>query len=259
MGTTFIAEPDSIWDGDSMSADCLPAVYHDPEASDWSVSWGKRTIDIIVALVVLLITGLPMVVIGICVRLTSSGRAIFIQERVGARGGAFRLYKFRTMYSRSSEGVGLTRKGDGRITPMGRFLRKLKLDELPQFYNVLRGDMSLVGPRPKLAQYTDMFHMPYRPGITGWATLYFSNEESMLQSFTDPAAMENYYQECIKPAKARLDFLYMRSATLGTDLMLFYLTVLACLGWRSDLQEWELARSIPPRGRASVAPMERSA
>ncbi|MBS1802385.1 MAG: sugar transferase [Acidobacteria bacterium] len=259
MVTIFIAEPASIWDGDFISADRLPAVYQDPEASDWSVSWGKRTIDIIVALVVLLITGFPMVVIGICIRLTSSGRAIFIQERVGARGRAFRMYKFRTMYSRSSEGVGLTRKGDGRIMPMGRFLRKLKLDELPQFYNVLRGDMSLVGPRPKLAQYTDMFNMPYRPGITGWATLHFSNEESMLQSFTDPAVMETYYQECIKPAKARLDFLYMRSAKLGTDLMILYLTAIACLGWRSDLQEWELARSIPPRGRASVASMERSA
>lgn len=238
MGTTFIAEPASVWDGDSMSADRLPAVYHDPEASDWSVSRGKRTIDIIVALVVLLITGLPMVVISICVRLTSPGNAIFIQERLGARGRAFRMYKFRTMYARSSDGVGLTRNGDGRITPMGHFLRRFKLDELPQFYNVLRGDMSLVGPRPKLAQYTDMFNMPYRPGITGWATLHFSNEESILQSFTDPAVMENYYQECIKPAKARLDFLYMRSAKLGTDLMLLYLTAITCLGWRSDVQEW---------------------
>lgn len=258
MGTIIVAKPASMWDGDSKSAEDLPAVYHDPESSDWSVSWGKRAIDIIVAAMVLLITGLPMIVIGICVRLTSSGKAIFVQDRVGARGQAFRMYKFRTMFSRPSEGVGLTRKGDGRITPFGRFLRKLKLDELPQFYNVLRGDMSLVGPRPKLAQYTDMFNMPYRPGITGWATLHFSNEESMLQSFTDAAEMETYYQECIKPAKARLDFLYMRSATLDTDLGLLCLTALACFGYRSDLEEFDLTRSMP-RVRALVASMQRSA
>jgi lipopolysaccharide/colanic/teichoic acid biosynthesis glycosyltransferase len=200
-----------------------------------------------------------MLAIGLFVRLTSAGRALYIQERVGAGGRLFRVYKFRTMISRPSQGVGLTRKGDSRITPLGRFLRKLKLDELPQFYNVLRGDMSLIGPRPKLAQYAGMFNIPYRPGITGWATLHFSNEESMLQSFTDPAEMEKYYQTFIKPAKARLDFLYMRSATLGTDLGLLYLTALACFGWRSELEEWELARSMPPEMAAELKPLERIA
>jgi lipopolysaccharide/colanic/teichoic acid biosynthesis glycosyltransferase len=260
MGAISIAEPASMRERESVSAERLPAVYHDPEASDWSVSRAKRAIDIFVASLILLIAGVPMLLIGICVRLTSPGKAIFVQERVGARGRLFRLYKFRTMFTRRSTGVGLTREGDSRVTPVGRILRKLKLDELPQFYNVLRGDMSLVGPRPKLPRYAALINMPYRPGITGWATLHFSKEESLLQSYTDPAEMEKYYRDVIKPAKARLDYLYMSSATLGTDLTLLFFTALACTGWWHCQSAFDaLAKCDHPKVLAGLELLKRSA
>lgn len=259
MGALSIAEPASVRDHDSTPTDCLPAVYHNPEASRWSVSGGKRALDIIVSAVVLLIASLPMLLIGIAIRMTSSGRAIFVQERMGVRGRVFRIYKFRTMFTRRAAGVGLTRQGDNRVTPVGRILRKLKLDELPQFYNILRGDMSLVGPRPKLAKYAALMDMPYRPGITGWATIHFHNEESMLGSFKDPAEMEKHYQEHIKPAKARLDFVYMRTATFASDACLILLTALACFGRRPRLRNGAIVGSVPAEAINALELLERIA
>lgn len=245
MGAISIAEPASLREREFLSTEGLPAVYHDPEGSDWSTSCRKRAIDIFVSALILLIAGVPMIVIGIWIRLSTPGKALFAQERVGARGRRFRIHKFRTMFTRPSAGVALTRLGDSRVTPVGRILRKLKLDELPQFYNVLRGDMSLVGPRPKLARYAALINMPYRPGITGWATIHFHDEESMLRSFTDPVEMEKYYQEHIRPAKARLDFLYMRGATFASDTSLLLLTALACIGWSHKFQNGAILRSVP--------------
>lgn len=171
-----------------------------------------------------------MLAIAICVRLSSPGQALFVQRRVGRGGRLFRLYKFRTMAgaAEKSTGPGITKDGDQRVTSLGRWLRQLKLDELPQFYNVLRGDMSLVGPRPKLQQYAALINMPYRPGITGEASIAFRCEEELLSRI--PAAkLEEYYHLQIKPLKAQIDACYMCEATLGSDLRIIARTFLACV------------------------------
>lgn len=171
-----------------------------------------------------------MLLIALGVRITSKGRAIFPQDRVGLGGRLFRIYKFRTMTSNRDEnaGSGLTKDGDPRITPFGRFLRKFKLDELPQFYNVLRGDMSLVGPRPKLPQYAESRNMPYRPGITGVATIAFRCEGEILRN-VDAASIDLFYAERIMPLKARMDSCYMCKATLFSDMQLVVSTFLFCV------------------------------
>ncbi len=201
-----------------------------PPASRWIVSRTRRILDIVVAFSVLLVFGLPMMLIALGVRITSRGKALFSQDRVGLGGRLFRIYKFRSMTEDRgvNAGPGLTMDGDLRITPFGRFLRKFKLDELPQFYNVLRGDMSLVGPRPKLPQYAELRNMPYRPGITGVATIAFRCEGEILRGI-DTDSIDLFYAERIKPLKARLDACYMCNATPFSDVQIVASTFLFCI------------------------------
>lgn len=201
-----------------------------PAASTWTLSRSKRIFDILIAGAVLGLFAIPMLLIAACVRLTSSGPAIFVQERVGRHGRLFSIYKFRSMYCAGcgTGGPGLTGAGDLRVTPLGRWLRKLKLDELPQLFNILRGDMSLVGPRPKLPQYSTNVPMPYRPGVTGAATLAFRCEEELLSS-VPPSQIEIFYHHAIKPLKERLDSSYMYRASFWSDIRLIGATLVACL------------------------------
>jgi lipopolysaccharide/colanic/teichoic acid biosynthesis glycosyltransferase len=199
-----------------------------PSASEWSLSNSKRLIDFSTALLALSLLAIPMLAIAICVRLSSRGPALFIQNRVGRGGRLFGIYKFRSMTVDSSAGPGLTRRGDRRVTAFGQWLRRFKLDEIPQFYNILRGEMSLVGPRPKLAIYESITNMPYRPGVTGAATLAFRREEDILGGI-HASQLEWFYATEIKPLKARIDLDYMSQATLGSDLRLIAATFFTCL------------------------------
>lgn len=144
--------------------------------------WGKRTLDILLSLFILALLGIPMLILALLVKLDSKGPVIFKQERIGKDGRVFRIYKFRSMCvgaEKTGSGV-YSGKGDARVTRIGRFLRASSADELPQVINILRGDMSFIGPRPPLTyhpwpydEYTDeqkrMFSV--RPGITGWAQI----------------------------------------------------------------------------------------
>lgn len=166
------------------------------------------------------------------VRFRSPGPIIFRQKRVGLGGNLFTVYKFRTMeVAPSDDGPSMTKRGDPRITPFGCFLRKYKLDELPQFINVLRGEMSLVGPRPRLPHHMDTVGMPFRPGLTGAATIAFRNEEVMLQEVPDNL-LEEYNALRIIPLKTRLDWNYMARATLLSDLALLIETAVCCISTR---------------------------
>lgn len=201
-----------------------------PTASRWAMSRTRRVLDLLVAFTVLVVFALPMALIALLVLATSSGPVFFAQSRVGRSGRLFRIYKFRTMLPNAGEadGLGLSAEGDERVTPLGRWLRRFKLDELPQFYNILRGEMSLIGPRPKLPQFADIADMPYRPGITGAASLVFRGEEKLLARI-HPSQVESFYNTYIRPIKGRIDVRYMCRSSLNSDVQLLLLTVLCCL------------------------------
>ena len=209
-----------------------PTAYY-AQPSAWSVSAIKRCIDFVCAAVALVVFFPLLLLAAVLVRYKSPGPVIFRQKRVGRDGELFTVFKFRTMtIAAQQDGPSLTKRGDPRITRFGGFLRKYKLDELPQFINVLRGEMSLVGPRPKLP-HLEVMHMPFRPGLTGAATLAFRCEEEMLQDIPDDE-LEAYYCRMIKPLKAKIDWDYMREATLMSDFSLLYETVFCCVSSRAN-------------------------
>jgi lipopolysaccharide/colanic/teichoic acid biosynthesis glycosyltransferase len=218
-----------------------PTAYY-AEPSAWSVSPVKRCIDLAFAVVALLLFWPLLLLAAVLVRYKSPGPVIFRQKRVGRDGVLFTVFKFRTMAIDAQEdGPSLTKRGDPRVTRFGGFLRKYKLDELPQLINILRGDMSLVGPRPKLP-HLEVMHMPFRPGLTGAATLAFRCEEEMLQDIPDDE-LEAYYCRMIKPLKAKIDWDYMREATLVTDFSLLYETAVCCISSRVNSWAVDFSKS----------------
>jgi lipopolysaccharide/colanic/teichoic acid biosynthesis glycosyltransferase len=152
---------------------------------------------------------------------------LFTQMRIGREGKPFRIWKFRTM-RRGAVGSSITAGGDTRVTRLGAVLRRYKLDELPQLFNILRGDMSFVGPRPEVPEFVRLDTaiwqavLQVRPGLTDMATLLFRDEEALLEGSTDPSAL---YRESLLPTKLILNLAYLRSRSFWRDLKLIYLTV----------------------------------
>ena len=191
--------------------------------------FSKRSFDVFVSSVGLLILLLPFGLIAAAVKLSSRGPIFFTQDRVGRCGKIFRCVKFRTMYMSAQSSGHITTDGDSRVTPFGRFLRRCKLDELPQLWNVLTGTMSFVGPRPDVPGYADELKGKSRrllavlPGITSPASLYFRYEEQVLAQVVDP---KHYNDTVIWPKKVELNLAYADSWTFWKDFEYILVTII---------------------------------
>ena len=168
------------------------------------------------------------VIIAVAIKISSAGPVFFTQKRVGRNGKLFTIIKFRTMFAHNDANT-ITTSSDMRITKFGSFLRKWKLDELPELYNILIGEMSFVGPRPDVPGYADLLSgnerkiLTLRPGITGPASLTYYNEEEILAGVEDP---KEYNDKVIFPDKVRINLKYMERASLSEDLRIIYYTIL---------------------------------
>ncbi|MGH7847514.1 MAG: sugar transferase [Candidatus Binatia bacterium] len=197
----------------------------------------KRIFDITAATLGLLVLAPIFAAVALLIRLDSRGSILFKQERIGKGFRPFRIYKFRTMAQDApARGALVTAGEDPRITRVGRFLRHTKIDELPQLWNVLKGDMTLVGPRPEVRQYVELFRADYeeilkvRPGLTDLASLKYRDEAAILGRADNP---EREYIGRLLPDKIRLGKEYVRRASLLLDLSLIFRTVLKLFASRS--------------------------
>ncbi|SDD76354.1 Sugar transferase involved in LPS biosynthesis (colanic, teichoic acid) [Mucilaginibacter pineti] len=189
----------------------------------------KRLFDIALALIALIMSLPVFLLIAIAVKLNSSGGVFYKQIRVGKHGNEFKLFKFRTMYI-NSDNAGLLTIGnkDYRITRVGYWLRKYKLDELPQLLNVLKGDMSLVGPRPEVRKYVNMYTpaqlrvLTVKPGVTDWASIKYFDENELLAGSDNP---EDMYIKSIVPSKINKNLEYIDNHNLLMDVKIILFTL----------------------------------
>ncbi len=190
----------------------------------------KRTMDLVVSIGSIALLAPVFASIAVLIWLFSGRPILFIQERVGLLGRPFRLFKFRTMRPGPEDGMSVTGRGDERITSIGRLLRTTKLDELPQLFNVARGEMSLVGPRPEVPRYVACYTeeqkrvLDVRPGLTDPATLEWRHEESLLGGIAEESR-ERYYLEVVLPKKLDLNLTYLDQAHFLYDIALIARTI----------------------------------
>jgi lipopolysaccharide/colanic/teichoic acid biosynthesis glycosyltransferase len=190
----------------------------------------KRLFDLVIALPLLMLVSPILLVIAVLIKLNSKGPIFYLQQRVGLNGADFFIYKFRTMRI-GADKLGLLTVGgrDPRVTSVGYFLRKYKLDELPQLINVVNGSMSLVGPRPEVRKYVDMYNSEQRkvlnakPGITDYASIEYADENNLLASSENP---ERTYIDEIMPAKLKLNMKYIAEQGVITDIKIIFSTVM---------------------------------
>lgn len=190
----------------------------------------KRLFDLIISLALIVILAPVWIVLFLIIVADSRGGAFYLQRRVGQGGRDFNIIKFRTMHPDSERHGFLTIGGnDKRVTNAGQWLRKYKLDELPQLVNVLKGDMSLVGPRPEVRKFVVLYNddqkkvLDVKPGITDYASILYANENEILGKSANP---EKDYIEFIMPAKLALNRKYIDEANIATDIRIIFLTIL---------------------------------
>lgn len=191
----------------------------------------KRAFDIIVSLITLVFLIIPIAVIAVCIKVNSPGPVLFKQKRVTAYGRVFEIYKFRTMVvNAESLGSKVTTKNDSRITSIGKKLRKYRLDELPQIFNVIGGSMSFVGTRPEVEKYVDMYDEEYfatlllPAGITSLASIKFKDEENLLAS-SDPDKVDETYVKKVLPQKMKYNLQYIKDFGFWKDIGIMLRTV----------------------------------
>ena len=188
----------------------------------------KRTFDFCSSLIGLIVLFPILILISFAIKIGSKGPVLFSQKRVGKDGKLFTLIKFRSMTVQQESNSTATARGDARITGVGSFLRKYKLDELPELWNVVKGEMSLVGPRPDVPGYadslkgTDRNMLKLRPGITGTASLKYANEEELLASQENP---QKYNDEVIFPDKVKVNLEYYENQSLWLDIKIIFATI----------------------------------
>lgn len=192
----------------------------------------KRLFDIVASLIGIIIISWVLIIVSIAIKIDSKGPILFLQKRVGRYGKPFYIYKFRTMVTDAEKlGKQITVGKDNRITKVGAFLRKYKIDELPQLFNVLKGDMSLVGPRPEVPRYVELYSdeekhvLDVRPGITDLASLRYKDENDILGKVENP---EEYYINVIMKDKLKLNLEYIEKNNLLFDINLIIKTVIGC-------------------------------
>ena len=191
----------------------------------------KRIFDIVASIGGLIVLSPMLIIVAICIKLDSKGPVFFKQKRVGKNKEIFEIYKFRTMVTDAEKlGKQITVGNDSRITGVGKFIRKCKLDEFPQLINVLKGEMSLVGPRPEVPKYVELYDeyqeqiLLVQPGITDYASIEFRNENEILGESDNP---EKTYIEDIMPIKIDLNMKYIKNISLIEDIKLIFFTIVA--------------------------------
>lgn len=197
--------------------------------NNFYTKYGKRIFDVTASIIGLIVLLPLFIIIAILIKLNDKGPIFYKQKRMGQNFKPFELLKFRTMVVNADKiGPAVTKDGDPRITKIGKFLRKTKLDELPQLWNVIRGDMSIVGPRPEVEKYIQYYENDYkeilkvRPGITDYATIKFRNEEEILSKYDDT---ESAYIKYVLPEKIKLYKTYIKEISFFTDLKIIFWTL----------------------------------